>query len=215
MPGVFSRNPGKTVPPADFPERPCLQLCREERPEKISSLVPPAFFRSACEALLGWPQSHLERGGASDWCAVGRESCFSVHHPVQLLALVLRTRACNSCHRAFEADDQTIQDFWYIFNHAVDLAATHPNALAIDRRVGTPVDDRAASRRNFDPIAMPPDTWIDIEIAIEVLCAIGIIPEEERHRGHGFGNNQLAYLVDQRVALLIESFNFCSKCAAL
>src|SRR5579883_2226263 len=66
--------------------------------------------------------------------------------------------------RQFDADDQAIQDFRQPLDNPIDLATAHPDAHAVNGRVRTTVDDRAALRSQLNPIAMTPDAGIHRKI---------------------------------------------------
>src|SRR3546814_6536893 len=48
-----------------------------------------------------------------------------------------------------------------LLDGAVDFRRTEPEAVAIDGGIRAAVDDRAAARRDADPVAMAPDARID------------------------------------------------------
>ena len=54
-----------------------------------------------------------------------------------------------------------------------------------------------------------------LEVAGAVARAVVVAPEEERHRGHRLGDHQLADLVDDRVAVLVERLDRGAERAAL
>ena len=91
-----------------------------------------------------------------------------------------------------------------ILHRAVDLAGPHPNSLAVDGRVGAAVDHGGAPRGDLDPVAVPPDCRVLLEVARPVPRAVAVAPQKEGHRGHRLGDHELAHLVDDRVALLVE-----------
>ena len=85
---------------------------------------------------------------------------------------------------------------------AVELAGAHPDAAAVDGRVRAAVDHRRAGRRDLDPVAVAPDAREHVEVALAVALAVGVVPEEQRHRRHRLGDHELADLVDQRPPVL-------------
>src|SRR5579884_3568027 len=116
---------------------------------------------------------------------------------------------------ALHPDNQTVKHLRYVLHHAIDLAAAHTNALAVDCRVRAAINHSAASGCNLYPVAMPPDSGEHLKVALAIAFALGIVPEVERHRRHRLGDDQFPHLIDQRLAVIIESLNLCSKCAAL
>ena len=54
----------------------------------------------------------------------------------------------------FDTHNQAIEHLWQGFYDAIDLAAAHADALAVDSGIRATVDDGAASRRNLNPITM-------------------------------------------------------------
>ena len=87
---------------------------------------------------------------------------------------------------------------------AVDLAGPHPDALAVDGGVGAAIDDGGAARGDLDPVAVAPDPGVTLEVARPVARAVVVAPQEEGHRRHRLGDHELADLVDDRVAVLVE-----------
>src|SRR6266516_2423661 len=114
-----------------------------------------------------------------------------------------------------DAYDQAIEHLRQRLHDAVDLAAAHPDPHAVDRRVGAPIDDRAATRRHLDPVAVPPHAWKLAEVALSVAPPIGDVPEVEGHGGHGLRNHQFADLIDKRSALLIKRLHTRAEQATL
>jgi hypothetical protein len=62
---------------------------------------------------------------------------------------------------------------------------------------------------------MPPDAAVVLEVARPVARTVLVAPEEDRHRGHRFGDHQLSDLVDDRVPVLVEGLDFGPEGAAL
>src|ERR1019366_4618901 len=52
----------------------------------------------------------------------------------------------------------------FIPDDAVELAGPHPDAAAVQRGVRSAVDDAAAIGQDLDPVAVPPDARIGVEI---------------------------------------------------
>jgi len=62
--------------------------------------------------------------------------------------------------------DPRVDDLGERERGAVQLARSHPHAGAVDRRVGTSVDDRGAARRDLDPVAVAPDAGEHVEVTL-------------------------------------------------
>src|SRR5438093_4758322 len=103
-----------------------------------------------------------------------------------------------------QIDHQAIEDLPEVLDRAVQLAGAHANTHPVDRRVRAAIDDHPAVRGDLDPITVAPDTWVHLEIALAVAPALRVVPEEQRHRGHRLGDDELAYLADDRDAVLVE-----------
>jgi hypothetical protein len=117
--------------------------------------------------------------------------------------------------RVFQIDHQTVAHFGDAFDRTVHFAGSHPHAVAVDRRVGTTVDDQRSAFGQFDPVAMTPDAGIDVEVTGAVARAVGVAPEEERHRGERGSDDQFADITDQRVSLLVEDVDARTQAPAL
>ena len=109
-------------------------------------------------------------------------------------------------HEAFGAgqrqvEHECVDDLVEGEDGAVDLARTHPDAAAVDRRVGAARDDRGAAVGDLDPVAVAPDAREHLEVALAVAAAVGVAPEVDRHRRHRLGDHELADLADQRLPL--------------
>src|SRR5208337_1380994 len=87
-------------------------------------------------------------------------------------------------------DHQRFNDLRYFFYHAVELGGSHADTTTIQGRVGAPIDHALpVAGRDLDPIAMPPDTGIMLEIARPHPASIRIIPETNRHARHRRGED--------------------------
>ncbi len=82
---------------------------------------------------------------------------------------------------AVDVDRERVEDLVEREHRTVDLARPHSRAAAVDRRVRAPVDDRAAARRDLDPVAVAPDAGVGVEARLAQALAIGILPEGDRH----------------------------------
>src|SRR4029079_8440934 len=89
----------------------------------------------------------------------------------------------------------------------VELARTEPVTVPVQRRVAAPVDDRAAARRDAQPVAVTPDAGIGVEVALEIAPVVRVVPEVERHRGHRLLADQLADLVDEAAPVLVPGLD--------
>ena len=57
---------------------------------------------------------------------------------------------------------------------------------------------------NCDPVAVPPDAGVVLEVGGAVAGAVGVVPEADRHRRHRAPDHELAELPDDRPAVEIE-----------
>src|SRR5919199_636150 len=89
--------------------------------------------------------------------------------------------------------DEAILDLLDLLDGAVDLARPHPYPSAVYGRVAPAVDNGAATRGDLDPVPVPPHSRIHVEVALPVPLSFGVIPEVQRHRGHGLGDYQLSH----------------------
>ena len=99
---------------------------------------------------------------------------------------------------AREVDDERVDDLVEREHGAVDLRRPHPDAAAVDRRVGATGDDRRAAVGDLDPVAVAPDAGERVEVARPVARAVRVAPEPDRHRRHRLGDHELADLADDR-----------------
>src|SRR5258706_1579774 len=112
--------------------------------------------------------------------------------------------------RTFQADDQAIEHLRYVFYDAIDLTAAHTNALAVNGRVGSAIDYGASPGSNLHPVAMPPNTWKHLKVAFAITLIFGIVPEEQGHGWHRFGDYQFSHFIDEGMTVVVEGFYFCS-----
>jgi hypothetical protein len=61
---------------------------------------------------------------------------------------------------------------------------------------------------------VPPDPGVDVEIALPVPDAAGIVPETDRHGRHRLGDDQLADLADDRMAVVVVGLHLRAQAAA-
>ena len=87
----------------------------------------------------------------------------------------------------FDADDEGLADLGEAFDGLVDVGGAHPDALAVEGGVGAAVDDDGAAVGEGDPVAVPPDAGVHVEVAVVVAAAVGVVPEADRHGRHGVG----------------------------
>ena len=69
-----------------------------------------------------------------------------------------------------EVDDEAIEHLGHRLDGAVQLGRAHADAVPVDRRVAAAVDDRAAARRDADPVAVAPDARVGVEVALAVAA---------------------------------------------
>lgn len=103
----------------------------------------------------------------------------------------------------FQADDEGLADLGEPFDRFVDVGGAHPDALAVEGGVGAAVDDDAAAGGDGDPVAVPPDSGVHVEVAVVVAGAVGVVPEAGGHGRHGVGDDEFTDFVDDRFALRV------------
>ena len=109
---------------------------------------------------------------------------------------------------------QAVGDLGKALDHAVELAGAHPDPAAVEGGVGAAVDDAAPVGQQLDPVAVPPDPGIGVEVAFPVPGATRIVPEADRHRRHRLGDDQLADLPDDRLAVVVVGLHLRAQAAA-
>jgi len=116
---------------------------------------------------------------------------------------------------AGDVDDERVQHLGYGKHGAVDLTRAHADAAAVDGRVGAAVDDRRVPRGDLDPVSVPPYARVHVEVGLAIARAVVVAPEEHGHRGQRLGDDELADLVDERSALLVERLHLRTERAPL
>jgi len=117
--------------------------------------------------------------------------------------------------QCLQVDNQAIHDLGYPLDGLVDLAGTHADAVALDGRVGAPIDDTATAPVESDPVSMPPDAGVHLKVAGLVAAVAGIVPEEQGHGGHRLCDDEFTKLVHDALPDLIERFHPGAQIAAL
>ncbi len=115
----------------------------------------------------------------------------------------------------FAINDQRIGDFVQPLDHAVDLGRAQPQPVAVDRRVRAAIDHCAAIPGDLDPVTMPPDARVGVEIAVQIPPVAGIVPEIQGHGGQGLGADQFPHLIENLVARLVKGPDGIAEEAAL
>lgn len=54
------------------------------------------------------------------------------------------------------------------------------------------------------PVAVPPDTGVDVEVRAAIALVAGVVPEPYRHGRHGLADDEFADLPDNFLALGVE-----------
>ena len=106
--------------------------------------------------------------------------------------------------RLLEVDDEAVEHLVELLDDAVELARPEPHAATVQRRVGTAGDHAAPALREQDPVAVPPDARIVLEVGRAVAGAVGVVPEAHRHGGHRTPDHELAELPDHGPAVEVE-----------
>src|SRR6266516_1956937 len=107
--------------------------------------------------------------------------------------------------------NQAIENLWNIFHDTIDFATAHANTLAVNRRVGSAINDGAALGSDLHPIAMPPHTGIHFKVALAITFVLWIVPEEQGHRRHRLRDYQFAHFINKRLAIIVERFHLGSQ----
>src|SRR6185503_4339856 len=113
------------------------------------------------------------------------------------------------------ADDDAFDDLGHLLDLAIDLGRPDAHAARIERCIGAAVDDEAVVRGDLDPIAMTPDAGKPLEVRRAVLAAVGIVPETDRHGGKRALAHELALLLADGTAVLVEHVDVEPETAAL
>ncbi len=99
------------------------------------------------------------------------------------------------------ADHEAVLDLGKRFDRVVNLRAAHPHAHPVQCRVRTAMHHNRIPIGDGDPVAVTPYAWILVEVGLAVAAAVGVVPEEHRHRRHRLGEHQLTGLADDRGVL--------------
>ncbi len=81
-----------------------------------------------------------------------------------------------------EVDDEAVEHFGQRLDGAVELGRAHADAVPVDGRVAAAVDDRAAARRDAQPVAVAPDARVHVEVAVVQAPALGPAARRPRSR---------------------------------
>ena len=117
--------------------------------------------------------------------------------------------------RRGDVHHERVEDLVHRARGTVDLAGAHAHALAVDGGVRAAVDHGAAPGRDADPVAVAPDARVHREVALAQALAVVVAPQEQRHRGHRLGDDELADLVREAPALLVPGLHRAAERAAL
>ena len=112
-------------------------------------------------------------------------------------------------------DDERVEHLREREHRPVDLARPHPDPASVDGGVRAPVDHRGSPVGDHDPVAVPPDPGVSVEVALAVARSVVVAPEADRHRRHRLGDHELAHLVRERVALGIPRLDSGPERASL
>src|SRR4029077_20252342 len=77
--------------------------------------------------------------------------------------------------------------------------------------VRAPEHEAAPLRVDPEEVAVPPDAGELLEVGLEIAAVVWIVPEAQRHRGHGLGEHELANLVDDALAAGVEGLGRDAK----
>ena len=107
-----------------------------------------------------------------------------------------------------------VGDLGQPLDHGVELgcAEAYPPRLSVASELAG--DDTAALLVDRDPVAVPPDARIDVEIRLPVPGAVRVVPEADRHARHRLGDHQLAELAHHRRAVARTRLDLGAEAAA-
>jgi hypothetical protein len=106
--------------------------------------------------------------------------------------------------RIVEVHDQAVGDLGKRLDDRVELARAEADTAAIERCVRTAGDHTRTVLVDRDPVAVAPHTGVLLEVGGAVPAAVVVGPEADRHRRHGRGDDQLAHVADDGLALFVE-----------
>src|SRR5581483_7555468 len=112
-------------------------------------------------------------------------------------------------------DHDAFDDLGHLLDLAIDLGRPDAHAARIERCIRPAEDDEAVVRGDLDPIAMAPDAGKPLEVRSAVLAAVRIVPEPDRHRGKRALAHELALLLADGTAVLVEHVDVQPEPAAL
>ena len=102
-----------------------------------------------------------------------------------------------------------------LLDDAVELGRAEPDAAAVEGGVAAPGHHAAAVGLEDDPVAVPPDARVAVEVGRPQQRLPSVVaPEADRHRRHRRGDDQLAGLADDLAAVLVEGVRVDGQRAA-
>src|SRR5207302_8976181 len=104
----------------------------------------------------------------------------------------------------FQVHHDGIHDLGQPFHDRVELGRAQPDAAPVEGGIGAAGDDAAAALGDGDPVAVPPDARVHIEIGLPVTLAGLVAPEADRHARHRRGDDQLTEPPDDPLASLLK-----------
>ena len=90
-----------------------------------------------------------------------------------------------------------------LLDDPIELARPEADSAAVQRGVRAPGDDAAAVVEELHPVALAPDAREVLEVGRPIARSVGVVPEPDRHRRHRLGDDELAELADDGVAVRV------------
>ena len=112
--------------------------------------------------------------------------------------------------RSVDTEHEGLGDLVERFDDLVDVGRSHPDPVAVQRRVAAAVDHERPTFGHRHPVAVPPDRFLRIrrtalpfvgEISRAVARTVGIVPEAHGHRRHRRGDDEFTHLPHQRAGV--------------
>jgi len=110
---------------------------------------------------------------------------------------------------------RAVGDLLHRGQYRVDLRGPDPHAVPVEGGVRAAEHETAAAGVDAEEVTLAPDPGEVREIRLAVPGAIRVPPEADRHRRHRLGDDELAHLIDDLLAALIERVRRHAEVASL
>src|SRR5579862_8003602 len=114
-----------------------------------------------------------------------------------------------ACHH------DAIDDFRDLLHLPINFRRSNPHSAHLERSVAASVNNYAAARRNFSPVALTPDVRKYIEVCCPVTLPVCIGPKTERHGREWQRANEFSRLTRERPGAFIEDLHPDAETEAL